>query len=624
MLALNDDRLRAVSSLNGSISALQTVVDAYVKLLEYVYANVAIAGLMINSNEVAKLRQEGQEYAMQLQANSEQTPESREAIIGEMNEYLKHTANRVNMTISREQKWIKNNEESRANDGWWGPVKRTMTASDPYQQEIDNASQKISNMEYAKEHFLAKAYQELGKPSDDINLQTVLSDIQKAERMNNIANKVNVDNSHWELDQHAIDVSRNVAVTAAVGLGTLPAALIAGPAITGFSSAVKVGAYYGGMISFADSTVRNVDDVQSGKKTVHGAALDVVNDTGTGAVTGAVTGGVIRAGSGAVGNTVRSAARGLRNLKTTPSIKGPLPTVKPIPRPSSGSAPKSVPKSTSSQSRGTYDQGQLNSINTRLQKLGQSYDDVVNAVNPSKAVKALQDDINKFNQSYKPSNVSYPKGQASSIPQVKPTMKPDKLLKGINDRLNQMNKSADEIMNTANPSKAVKALQNDINKANQVYGKPSASTISQSLKPIRSKAKIKPVSEINTSSSKAASKSTFEQSGRLRCMEKRIKADLPKGQTMDDVLNIKNPNADTSILQDKIRQLNQLKNINNLSLDQVNKAIASELKNTAVTTEAQLFKALNEAKPDSKYEAYLLPILEKIKPYLNKRAQLTG
>jgi predicted RNA binding protein YcfA (HicA-like mRNA interferase family) len=232
------------------------------------------------------------------------------------------TNQRLDMIINREGSTIRSAEQAKRDSGWFGGLSRALTLSDPYKIEISNARQKIGTAQHART-FVEQAKKE----KDPLRKVELLNQARRLAGLREVKpgsfnvseqrpqssglNRVDIDNSHFELEQEAITVTRDVAITTVVTVGTLgggAAGSLAtrGSQVAAQSTARVVGqaAFMGGLEAGAESTARNIDDVQRGEVTVGQAVGRVTRDTAVGAAFG-----------GSIGAGVQGVSRGVSRLR---------------------------------------------------------------------------------------------------------------------------------------------------------------------------------------------------------------------------------------------------------------------------------------------------------------------
>ena len=149
------------------------------------------------------------------------------------------TNQRIDNIENRERTTIKYAEDARKETGWFGAFHRALTLSDPYQIEINNSKNTLGAMRTAR-GFLEDA-ERTNDPAQKIELLNQTrrligmreigprsGEISEQAPKTSGVNRTQTDRSHFELEQEAISVSRDVAITGAVTAGTLGGGLAAG------------------------------------------------------------------------------------------------------------------------------------------------------------------------------------------------------------------------------------------------------------------------------------------------------------------------------------------------------------------------------------------------------------
>lgn len=138
---------------------------------------------------------------------------------GNMKQEVADLTEQLRMIISREKSMMKNAIEAREDSGWFGGLSRTITLSDPYQIEIDKARRIISVTQDVTMPLLKEAETALSTNPPDIQLARERLDA--VDRLRKTANKSDLDQSHFELEQEALSVTQDVSLAVIVTLPTL-------------------------------------------------------------------------------------------------------------------------------------------------------------------------------------------------------------------------------------------------------------------------------------------------------------------------------------------------------------------------------------------------------------------
>lgn len=136
-----------------------------------------------------------------------------------MKQEIADKAEQITMIINREKSMISGSISDREYSGAMGAVNRTLTLSDPYQVEIDKSRQQISIMQDLATPMLQEADAALNIDPPDIQLARKRLDA--VSKMRKTLNKVDMDQSHFELEQEALTVTQKSSIYLIVGLGTL-------------------------------------------------------------------------------------------------------------------------------------------------------------------------------------------------------------------------------------------------------------------------------------------------------------------------------------------------------------------------------------------------------------------
>lgn len=238
----------------------------------------------------------------------------------------------IAMVENREQWHIKNNEKAREDTGWFGKFHRVLTLSDPYAIEISNSKQELNRMQFIRgileqatgERDSVRQLDLVNQARRSLGMRELNVDYSESEEAPVTRQKTVRGTEHFDVEQEAIDVSRDVAIEAGVTAATLGAGAVANLGKKGaqvaatevakrtFAEAVKQGAKEGAAMGAAmsggSSAGRNIDDVLNNETTVGEAIDNVAYDTATGAAAGAVIGG-------ALGGGVHGAKKGIDAIK---------------------------------------------------------------------------------------------------------------------------------------------------------------------------------------------------------------------------------------------------------------------------------------------------------------------
>lgn len=198
-----------------------------------------------------------------------------------------------------------NNQQSSSFNG----VVSSVTGSDPYGMQIQNAKKLLERADYLKQDFnkrwisridLAKDGRSYGTKeqvdqniSDNTNLAEEYFNVLRAVRSGESSNADFFNNTVLPQHNEAINTTRDVAAQAIVGAGTLGVGAAGTATVRG---AMALGAATGAAESATLSTLSAIDQVKSKQKTIGEAVTDVATQTVIGGAVGAVTGGAGQVG----------------------------------------------------------------------------------------------------------------------------------------------------------------------------------------------------------------------------------------------------------------------------------------------------------------------------------------
>ncbi len=132
---------------------------------------------------------------------------------------LSEISEQVQNVISREKSVISGAIQDREYSGWFGKFVRTLTSSNPYQIEINAARQKVSTMQDVCIPLMQEA--EAALHAIPPALERARDLIAAVSRVRKTTNKVDMDTSHFELEQAAINLTETVTISGIVALATL-------------------------------------------------------------------------------------------------------------------------------------------------------------------------------------------------------------------------------------------------------------------------------------------------------------------------------------------------------------------------------------------------------------------
>jgi TP901 family phage tail tape measure protein len=198
-----------------------------------------------------------------------------------------------------------NNQQSSSFNG----VVSSVTGSDPYAMQIQNARKLLERADYLKQDFnkrwisridLAKDGRSYGTKkqvdqniSDNTSLAEEYFNVLRAVRSGESSNADFFNNTVLPQHNEAINTTRDVAAQAIVGAGTLGVGAAGTATVRG---AMALGAATGAAESATLSTLSAIDQVKSKQKTIGEAVTDVATQTVIGGAVGAVTGGAGQVG----------------------------------------------------------------------------------------------------------------------------------------------------------------------------------------------------------------------------------------------------------------------------------------------------------------------------------------
>ena len=210
---------------------------------------------------------------------------------------FQETVRKLEMIRNRELFTVKNMEQMRKETGWFGSFHRFVTLSDPYAIEIQKARNTAATAEYAKS-FVAEAQEEKdpAKRAELLNQARRLAGLREVDEKTflvrdeapkpSVLNKVDLDQSHFKLEQEAISVSRNVAMAAGSSAALVMAPVIAGglaatgvtgtgAAATGVAAKVGMPMLTAALTTAELSGAAAYDDVKAGLQTPKQAVKQV-------------------------------------------------------------------------------------------------------------------------------------------------------------------------------------------------------------------------------------------------------------------------------------------------------------------------------------------------------------
>ena len=129
----------------------------------------------------------------------------------DLNKKVEGVEQRLQMVVSRETSWIQSNQQNRKDSGWFQGFKKFVTGHDPYQQEIDLAKQKVSIANMTLN--VVREAKTTNTPGTDTKEQVA----KKAEAVRRgiatikTLSRTDTDNSKWEVEEQAIQVSQEAA-----------------------------------------------------------------------------------------------------------------------------------------------------------------------------------------------------------------------------------------------------------------------------------------------------------------------------------------------------------------------------------------------------------------------------
>lgn len=217
--------------------------------------------------------------------------------------------------IDREYANIDMAYRTQLESGWFGMLSSGLTGSNPYEIERGKSENALFRAERLERKILKEAFDELHKGPYEADMGKVKEIAAKVEAGIRNINKVDTDTSHFDEEQEALTLTRNVSIAVI----TAPAAFVGGSAGAGIAGAARFGALQGAKVAFVSSGAGNVEDVQRGAKTVGEAVKDTSMDTAIGAGAGAVIGTGFAKGSQAV----RGATQRMRSAPKARSESAP-------------------------------------------------------------------------------------------------------------------------------------------------------------------------------------------------------------------------------------------------------------------------------------------------------------
>ncbi|MEK7591048.1 MAG: hypothetical protein AAB489_02465, partial [Patescibacteria group bacterium] len=225
------------------------------------------------------------------------------------------TRKRMDEIISRQEKEIERIYKEKSSRNWFAHVSEALTGHTPYDTERQIAEQKLFSAMRVKEKILSEAVREITKPDvGSIDMNLVAEKMAQVEmNIRNLQKHVSTAED-WNLQQEMLTTTRDVGIIVL----TMPLSFVGGGAAAGYSGAMKAGAFMGARMALADSAARNMENVQSGQKSVGQAVKDTVSDTGKGAVAGAVLGAAGKRMEPIVESGLSSAGKALSRLRAKP------------------------------------------------------------------------------------------------------------------------------------------------------------------------------------------------------------------------------------------------------------------------------------------------------------------